>query len=122
MNVDGRLRRDAIVAVVEPADVRRRDDPPSRRPHDLTRGRQIFAQRKMCSGAHVVRDVVREYQVEPSRAPDDDMIEALTPDRADDAFNVGVCLGCRLHRQRAVRHKPLGSRIPSIRSVAGRSS
>jgi hypothetical protein len=31
-------------------------------------------------------------------------------------------VSCRLHRQRAVRHKPFASPIPSIRSVAGRSS
>jgi len=53
---------------------------------------------------------------------DDHVIETLASDRSDQAFDEGIRLGCRLHRQRAVRHKPFGSRIPSIRSVAGRSS
>ena len=53
---------------------------------------------------------------------DYDVVQTLAADRADDVFDVGIRLGCRLHRQRAVRHKPFGSRIPSIRSVAGRSS
>jgi hypothetical protein len=35
---------------------------------------------------------------------------------------VGLGVRCRLHRRRAVRHKPFASPIPSIRSVAGRSS
>ena len=48
------------------------------------------------------------------------MIEALAADRANEALDVGVGVSSRLHRQRAVRHKPFGLPIPSIRSVAGR--
>ena len=48
------------------------------------------------------------------------MIEALASDRADEALDVGVGVSSRLHRQRAVRHKPFALPIPSIRSVAGR--
>lgn len=49
-------------------------------------------------------------------------IETFLIDRADDALSVSVGVSSRLHRQRAVRDKPFASPIPSIRSVAGRSS
>jgi len=48
--------------------------------------------------------------------------EALFLQRADEALDDAVGVSCRLHRQRAVSHKPFALPIPSIRSVAGRSS
>ena len=49
-----------------------------------------------------------------------DPIETFFFDRPDEALGVGVGVSSRLHRQRAVRHKPFALPIPSIRSVAGR--
>jgi hypothetical protein len=53
---------------------------------------------------------------------DDHVIETLSSDRADQAFDVRIGVSCRLHHRRAVRHKPFELPIPSIRSVAGRFS
>ena len=51
-----------------------------------------------------------------------DPIEALVFDRPHKSFGIGVGVSCRLHRQRAVSHKPFVLPIPSIRCVAGRFS
>jgi hypothetical protein len=85
-----RLCRQAVVAVVESADVRSRDDAPRRGRHDRTRDRRVLAEREMCSRAHVVRDVVCEHSVQRHPVHDDEVIEALTSDRPDDSFDVGV--------------------------------
>ena len=52
--------------------------------------RRVLVQREMRARAHVVATYVREYPVQPRRVHHDDVIEALTSDRADDAFHVGV--------------------------------
>ena len=44
VDVDRRLGCRAIVAVVEPADVRRHDDSPDRRRHDRARDRRVLLQ------------------------------------------------------------------------------
>ena len=44
----------------------------------------------MCARAHVVRDVVHQHAVKTRCIHHDDVIEALTSDRADDALHVGV--------------------------------
>jgi hypothetical protein len=76
----------AIVAMVEAADLRRRDDTPDQRRHHRACDRHILAERKMRTGAHVLHDVIREHPIQPRCAENDDVIEALTSDRADDAF------------------------------------
>ena len=60
--------------------------------------------------------------VQPAFIPDDDMVEAFATNRSDQPLDVRVGVSCRLHRQRAVRHKPVVLSIPSIRWMAGRSS
>ena len=52
----------------------------------------------------------------------DQPIETLPTHRADQSLPEPVGMSSRLHRQRAVRHKPSASPIPSIRCVAGRFS
>jgi len=44
----------------------------------------------------------------------DHVIQAFATNRADYAFGVRIRLSSRLHRPRAIQHKPFGSRIPSI--------
>ena len=56
-------------------------------------GREIgasFVEREMRARLHVVRDVAGEHALQPRRVHDDDVIEALTSDRPDDALHVGV--------------------------------
>jgi hypothetical protein len=86
----------------------------------FTRPRGSRTQREMCARSHVVRGVVREHPLEPCRAQHNDVIEALTSNRADEALDVGVGVSSQLHRLRAVRHKPSGLPIPFIPCGAGR--
>ncbi len=51
--VDRRLGCDPVVAVVEPADLRRRDDTADRRRHDATRDRRVLIERQMRARLHV---------------------------------------------------------------------
>jgi hypothetical protein len=55
-------------------------------------------------------------------AQHDHEIETLATNGANEAFAERVGVSSRLHRPRAVRHKPSASPIPSIRCVAGRFS
>jgi hypothetical protein len=45
--------------------------------------------------------------------------QELSADGPKPAFDFPFGVSCRLHRQRAVSHKPFGLPIPFIRSVAG---
>ena len=49
-------------------------------------------------------------------------VQALGLDRLDEPFGERIGVSCRLHRQRAVRHKPFVLPIVSIRCVAGHFS
>jgi hypothetical protein len=122
-----RLGGRAIVAMVEAADLRSRDDTPGRRRHHRACDRHILVERKMRTGAHVVRDVVREHPMQPCCAENDDVIEALTSDRADDAFHVGVLLrrsrsgADRLDVHGGDRSRDVGKhRIAIVHEIAGR--
>ena len=53
-------------------------------------------------------------------AEDQDVVEALATEAAEEAFADGIGVSCRLHRVRAVRQKPSGLPIPFIHSMAGR--
>jgi hypothetical protein len=69
----------------------------------------------------VVGDERGERPAQVGFPKDDDSIQAFLLDRSDESLRVRIGVSCRLHRQRAVRHKPFALPIPSIRSVAGRS-
>src|SRR6266850_6598278 len=84
---------DAVVAVVEPADLRTCDDAPGRWRHRRARSRRVFTKREMCARAHVVHDVVRQDSMEPCHAEDDHVIETLTPNGTDHTLHVGVLPG-----------------------------
>ena len=76
----------------------------------------------MVSLAVVVLDVLPREEAQVALTERDHSIETFLFDRPNEPFGVGVGVSSRLHRQRAVRHKPFASPIPSIRSVAGGSS
>lgn len=60
-SVASRLDLGAIVAVVEPTDLRSRDDTADRRRHHGTRNRRVLVERQMRARLHVVRDVAGEH-------------------------------------------------------------
>ena len=80
----------ALIAMVQAAELWNRNHTACRRRRDRARDRRILAQRQMCSRPQVVRDVVREHPVQPRRVHHDDVIQAFTSDRANDALHVGV--------------------------------
>ena len=90
VGADRRLGRRAIVAVVKPADLRSREDPPSRRSHDCARDRRVLPECHMRSRLHVVRDVPNEHPLQSRRIHHNDVIEALTSERLDHALHVSV--------------------------------
>ena len=115
VEVDRRLGCRAIVVVMESANLRRRDDTPRRRRPDGARDRRVLLECEMRSGPHAVRDVIGEHPLQPRRAHNDDMIEALTSDGPDDALDVGVLQSCRLRLITRLRRESFVSPIRSIR-------
>jgi hypothetical protein len=108
--------------MIETTDFGDRDDRPrgySRAPSVIWR---VSLEAEMRPTPMIVPAVGGEDAPEMRFVDDDHVIETFSLDRADQAFEVRIGVSCRLHRQRAVRHKPFASPIPSIRSVAGRSS
>ena len=79
---------DAVVALVEPADLRTCDDAPGRWRHHRARSGRVFTKREMCARAHVVDGVVRQDSMEPCHAEDDHVIETLTPNGTDSTLAV----------------------------------
>ena len=55
-----------------------------------TRLGAILAEREMCSALVVVFKVCRQHAAQVTLIGDDDVIETFAPDRADDAFDIGV--------------------------------
>jgi hypothetical protein len=70
----------------------------------------------------IVLDILGHGPPEVPLPERNEPVQALFFDRPYEPLGVGVGVSSRLHRQRAVRDKPFASPIPSIRSVAGRSS
>jgi hypothetical protein len=89
-DVDRRLGSGAIVALMKPAHLRRRNDAASRWGQDRARDWRILLEREMRSRLHVVGDVSGEHALEPRSVDDDDVIETLPPDRSDDALHEPV--------------------------------
>jgi hypothetical protein len=76
----------------------------------------------MCPRQMIVDGVTRQDSAQVPLAEDDQVVQTFPPDRPDQALRVRIGVSCRLHRQRAVRHKPFVLPIPSIRCTAGRFS
>jgi hypothetical protein len=108
--------------MVEPADFAPRHDPSGAGRIDGASLGRVFAKREVRSGVHVIREVRSKHLPEMSLIEHNNAVQTLGTNGPDDALDVGIRVSSRLHRQRAVKHKPFASPIPSIRSVAGRSS
>jgi hypothetical protein len=106
--------------MVEPANFGPRHDPSGAGRIDGASLGRVLAEREVRSRVRVVRDVRSKHAAEMSLIEDDDVVQTLATDGPDDAFDVGIGVSSRLHRLRAVRHKPSGLPIPFIPCVAGR--
>ena len=84
------LRRSALVAVMQAADMRNRDDRAVRWRHDRSRRRRILVEREVRARCQVVLDVGLQDAAQTARIADDDVIEALAADGTDQAL--GVCV------------------------------
>ncbi len=76
---------------------------------------------------HVVRDVIFEHSLQPSLVRDDHVVQALTSDRTDDAFDVGVLPGRARRRSNGLDvHAGDGGgdtcedRVPIVKEIRGR--
>ena len=100
----GRLCSDAIVAVVQTADLWRRDDASGRRWHYRPRARRVLAQREMRARVQVVRDPLRQDTPQMVFVERDHPIETLASSGPDESLAVPVGLrradGCLQHAQR----------------------
>jgi hypothetical protein len=70
--------------------------------------------------AVVMRDEHANDLLEMPAIEDQKPIQTLRPNRPHEPLRDAVGVSSRLHRQRAVRHKPSTSPIPFIRCMAGR--
>ena len=77
----------ADVPMVPPVDLWNCHDAPGGRRHHRSWSRRVLAEAQMCPRAHVVGDVDRDHPLQPRGIH---MIEAFTPDRSDEAFDLGV--------------------------------
>jgi hypothetical protein len=117
-----RSGRAPLVTMMKAADLRYRHDGAVLRLRDRTRDRRIFVQRQMCTRPLVVRTVASHQPVQTRFVEHNHVIETLATSGSNESLDESIGVSCRLHRQRAVSHKPFGLPIPSIRSVAGRFS
>ena len=73
--------------MVEATDFAERHDPAGRRSLDAPPVGRVLLQREMGSSAVIVREVRGQDATQVAFAQNDDMIEALTPDRTDEPFH-----------------------------------
>jgi len=76
----------------------RHSSPPRRL--DDARERSVVVQSVMRPRIVVIIEVTGQTAFEVGFVEDDDMIEALPPDRADQPFDVGFCQGARARTRR----------------------
>ena len=75
---------------MEPADLGQLDHLADLRRLDVPVFRAILSQRQMRAGATVVGKIALENPAQVSLSQHDDMIQALSPDRADESFDVRI--------------------------------
>jgi hypothetical protein len=95
-----------FVAVAQAADFGSHHDAAGRL--DGAFHRRILVEREVRARPLVLRDVAAKHSTKMPLIEDDDVLDTLAADRADHAFDVGIGVSSRLHRQRAVSHKPSG--------------
>jgi len=93
--------REPFVAMMKAADLWECDNLASTRWAYGTRIGAVLCERQVGPGSMVIVEVGRQDPTQVTRVQDNDMIEALPPDRSDDALNIGV-LPRRSWRRRQV--------------------
>jgi hypothetical protein len=86
----GRLRCAPFIAVMETTDFRDRDDRPGGCFRDRSVIWRVFREPEVRSTPMIVPAIGREHTPEMRFVHDDDVIEILSPDRADRALDVRV--------------------------------
>jgi len=76
--------------MVEATDFANRDDPAEFRPLNWPAVGRILGEREVSARPVVVREVVGQGAAQVPFAEDEDVIQTLTPNRADEAFREGV--------------------------------
>jgi hypothetical protein len=103
----------APVAVVEATDLKLGHDLPLARWLDFTRPGSVAVQGLVGPGVVVVREVLTENPPQVSFAQHEDVVEALPPDRSDQAFDERIRVRRRLRSIRPMRRDVSGSLIRS---------
>jgi hypothetical protein len=88
--VDAGLCCPADVAMMQATDFGKRHDPAHLRPFDGPDVWRILVERQMRASPMVVREVARQDATQVAFAQDEDVIQALAPDRADEPLHEGV--------------------------------
>jgi hypothetical protein len=94
------------------AQLRRLDRP-------LIRG--ILGEGKVGSGAVVIREIARQDATQVALAQDDDVVEAVAPDRSDQAFGEGILPRAPGSREDFSDLHPLGLLIGEVAARCGLS-
>jgi hypothetical protein len=84
------LRGAALVSVVQPTNLRQLDDVSHRGKLDSSWVGSVLVQREVSSRELVVVEVVGHEPVDMALTQDDDVIEKLTPDGANEALDVRI--------------------------------
>jgi hypothetical protein len=89
-----RLRRQTVVAMMKSVDDQGDlNDASDGRLRDGSWRRRVLAETQVRPRVHVARDVVREYALQADATEYDDVVEALTSDRANEALDTRVLPG-----------------------------
>ena len=114
----------AAVPMMEAADHGRLDDPALIGTLHRSGLRGVLVEGEVCSGAVVVDEVVAQQATQVGLVQDDDVIEALAAQGADEAFDIGI-LPRGPRRRSSPRGSPgigLGARTRPRRSHRGRAA
>jgi hypothetical protein len=84
------LCRPADVAMMQAADFGTRDDRAERGRLDMPSNGRVLLERKVSASPVIVREIRREDSSKMTLAEDDDMVQALAPDRADEPLREGI--------------------------------
>ena len=105
----GGLRRSTDVSMVEATDFAKRHDPAGSWPFDRPPVGRVLVEREMRSCAVIVREVRGQDATEVAFAQNEDMIEALAPDRTDEPFHERILPGALGGREHFADPHPLHS-------------
>src|SRR5882724_7404857 len=108
------LRRAPNVAVMQATNFGNRDDRVERRRLDRPSVGCIFVERQVSASPVIVREVRGEDASQVPLAENDDMVQTLAPDRADESLREGFCHGLR----GAVRTSPIPMPFTRCRKVS----